>query len=334
MGRRPLAAPEPGGRLAGGRRRAGRRRADLRARSGRRRGRDLAGRAAGDQMGRPLGADGRRGGRRRGGRTRTLGRCAHRLGRGLRRSGRLGGGLLLGRFLGLDRTTEAFTVGLAPHPVGLGVLDRGGMALDPDAERHAQVERFLVRQAELAGKLVDADLLRHRFLRSFFLMWARTGCSARVTILAHLGGPPSRGSRRTELLSQPEHRFWADRGPQSPAEGVPLRRLVEAVGRGCAQPGTAAGKADAVAQLAIGSSHHPHQRLGRGDPPAADARALRRYAEPSSASSFASCAGGLAGASVDPTTAERSATAPGRRRLDPVVGLLGVGVVLVTGHHT
>jgi hypothetical protein len=49
------------------------------------------------------------------------------------------------------------------------------MALDPDAERHTEVEGFLVRQAELTGQLVDADLLRHRFLRSFFLMWARTG---------------------------------------------------------------------------------------------------------------------------------------------------------------
>jgi hypothetical protein len=49
------------------------------------------------------------------------------------------------------------------------------MALDPDAERHAEVERFLVRQAELASQLVDADLLWHRLLRSFFLMWARTG---------------------------------------------------------------------------------------------------------------------------------------------------------------
>jgi len=75
----------------------------------------------------------------------------------------------------LDGATKSLVVGLSAHPVGLGVLDRGGVALDPDAERHTQVEGFLVRQAEFAGQLVDADLLRHRLLRSFFLMWARTG---------------------------------------------------------------------------------------------------------------------------------------------------------------
>jgi hypothetical protein len=113
----------------------------------------------------------------------------------------------------LDRAAQSLAVGLATHPVGLGVLDGGGMALDPDAERHAQVERFLVRQAELAGKLVDADLLRHRFLRSFFLMWARTGYSARVTILAHLRATPSRSSVPMEPLPQSIDRPTGDRGP-------------------------------------------------------------------------------------------------------------------------
>jgi hypothetical protein len=95
----------------------------------------------------------------------------------------------------------------------LGVLDRRGVALDPDAERHAQVEGFLVRQAKLAGKLVDADLLRHRLLRSFFLMWARTGYSARATILAHLGPTPSLRSTLAKLVLQPIHRFGGDGGP-------------------------------------------------------------------------------------------------------------------------
>ena len=78
--------------------------------------------------------------------------------------------LLLGGLLGLDGATKSLAVGLAPDAVGLGVLDRGRVALDPDAQRHAEVEGLLVRQAELTGQLVDAYLLRQGLLRSFLFV--------------------------------------------------------------------------------------------------------------------------------------------------------------------
>jgi hypothetical protein len=51
----------------------------------------------------------------------------------------------------LDGATKTLVVSLAANPVGLSVLDRGGLTLDPDTERHTEVEGFLVRQAELTG---------------------------------------------------------------------------------------------------------------------------------------------------------------------------------------
>jgi hypothetical protein len=44
-------------------------------------------------------------------------------------------------------------------------------------------------------------------------MWARTGYSARATILAHLGAIPSLRSTHTKLLPQPIHRLGGDGGP-------------------------------------------------------------------------------------------------------------------------
>jgi len=82
-------------------------------------------------------------------------------------------GLVLGRFFGLDGTTQALVVGLATDAVGLGILDRRGVTLDPDAQGHAEVECLLVRQSELSCQLVDADLLRQGCLRSFSSFRAR-----------------------------------------------------------------------------------------------------------------------------------------------------------------
>jgi hypothetical protein len=40
------------------------------------------------------------------------------------------------------------------------------MALDPDPQRLAEVERLLVRQAELSSELVDSDFLRQLLVQS------------------------------------------------------------------------------------------------------------------------------------------------------------------------
>jgi hypothetical protein len=72
---------------------------------------------------------------------------------------RLARGALAGRLLRLDLTPQAVAVGLATDAVSLRVLDRRRVALDPDAQREAQVERFLVRETELACKLINPDLL-------------------------------------------------------------------------------------------------------------------------------------------------------------------------------
>jgi hypothetical protein len=59
----------------------------------------------------------------------------------------------------LPVSLQTLALGLSPDAVGLCVLDRRRMALDADPELDAQVERFLVREPQLTGKLVDADLL-------------------------------------------------------------------------------------------------------------------------------------------------------------------------------
>jgi len=50
----------------------------------------------------------------------------------------------------------------SPHPVGLRLDDARRMRLDSDAERDAEIERPLIRQSELLGELVDADLAWQR----------------------------------------------------------------------------------------------------------------------------------------------------------------------------
>jgi hypothetical protein len=64
----------------------------------------------------------------------------------------------------LDLTAKAVGICLAAHTVSLCVLDRGGVALDADAERDGQVDRLFVRHPQLFGQLVDADLLGQDFL--------------------------------------------------------------------------------------------------------------------------------------------------------------------------
>jgi hypothetical protein len=51
----------------------------------------------------------------------------------------------------------------------LGVLDARRVALDPDAEANAEVERLLVGEAQLSCELVDPDLLCQVLLQSFFV---------------------------------------------------------------------------------------------------------------------------------------------------------------------
>jgi hypothetical protein len=47
----------------------------------------------------------------------------------------------------LDGPAQAVGIGLAADAVGLGVLDRGGVALDPDAQRQRELEALLVGEA-------------------------------------------------------------------------------------------------------------------------------------------------------------------------------------------
>jgi hypothetical protein len=62
--------------------------------------------------------------------------------------------------LRLGVSPQSLPLGLPPHPIGLGVLDRGRVGLDPYPEIETEIESFLVREPKLTCKLVDADLLR------------------------------------------------------------------------------------------------------------------------------------------------------------------------------
>jgi hypothetical protein len=70
------------------------------------------------------------------------------------------------------------------------------MALDPDPQGFAEVERLLVGQAELASELVDTDLLRQLLVQSSLGSYC-----PRVLILPHPLPIPGL-SRLGECLSQ------------------------------------------------------------------------------------------------------------------------------------
>jgi hypothetical protein len=59
-------------------------------------------------------------------------------------------GRLLRRLLRLNVALQALALCLATDAVGLCVLDARRVALDPDPERAAQIERLLVGEPELA----------------------------------------------------------------------------------------------------------------------------------------------------------------------------------------
>jgi len=93
--------------------------------------------------------------------------------------------------------SQPLGVGLAADAIGLRVLDRGGVALHPDTQGYAEVQRLFVGEPELTGELVDPDLLRHQLLGSFFLsaFYVLAGLSiwwglfvgvVRTPILAHM----------------------------------------------------------------------------------------------------------------------------------------------------
>jgi hypothetical protein len=64
------------------------------------------------------------------------------------------------------------------------------MTLDAHPERDAEVERFLVGQPELSAKLVDADLLRQRAVRSSLQGARGEYCGHRRGLISsHIDGP-------------------------------------------------------------------------------------------------------------------------------------------------
>jgi hypothetical protein len=85
-------------------------------------------------------------GRRRHGTGPLAGRRARRALGHAGPSGSRGRGGRRGRLLGLDSTSQPFTVGLAPGAVGLCVFDRRRVTLHTDPEVDANVQGFLVGQ--------------------------------------------------------------------------------------------------------------------------------------------------------------------------------------------
>ena len=123
--------------------------------------------------------------------------------------------------VGLDRAAQALGVGLAADAVGLGVLNGGRVALDPDPEGKGQLQPLLVGEAELFGQLIDADLLRQVVL--FVLDLSRGKASTQPPILAHQvrGAPtPHPGVHTTAAGSR---RRWTPRRPVQSRAGAPLR---------------------------------------------------------------------------------------------------------------
>lgn len=79
-------------------------------------------------------------------------------------------GLLL--LLGLLFADQAFAFGLPADPVGLGILDAGGVALDTDAKRDAEIECLFVGEPKLFRELMDPDLLRRQAVPQPFVCGA------------------------------------------------------------------------------------------------------------------------------------------------------------------
>ena len=251
---RPLGAPgasgdaggaAAGGAPAGGRGRRWRRRCRCRCR--RCRGRGAGGGCWGRGRGRPRcrGGGGCRtrclGGRTRRGRR---GGTAARDQAGPRRRLSVGGhggcgsllrdrllhrGALFGSgLLWLDRPTQSVRVGLAPDPVGLGVLNGRRVALHPNAQRQAQVEGLFVGQPELTAEFVDADLLCQLFLLVVVPAPFRAGSGSLSSHIAlqilHPGAVPCarRRARRPwsqrENVAQPPDRLTGDLPAQRPGE--------------------------------------------------------------------------------------------------------------------
>jgi hypothetical protein len=62
----------------------------------------------------------------------------------------------------LLRTADAELIGLAPHAVGLRLLDAGGVALHPDAELVTEVKELLVGEPQFLRQFVDSWVLGQR----------------------------------------------------------------------------------------------------------------------------------------------------------------------------
>ncbi len=191
------------------------------------------------------------------------GGCSRLLGSGTlgRRSGRAARCRVLRRapfssrrlfgLLGLPLATQALAVRLATHPVGLSVLDGRRVALHSDPEGHAEVERLLVAQTELAGELVHADLLRHRLLRSFCSVTCRAMEATRYTILAHCDPTLASRTPPAELHGQSGRRTSRGHASQRPVERPSPLGEIKARPATATQPRAATRASLARHQLAI-----------------------------------------------------------------------------------
>lgn len=77
---------------------------------------------------------------------------------------------------------QPFALGTAPHPVCLGFHHTRRVALHPDSERVAEIERLLVGKTELSCELVQPNLcgqVLSQPLRS--VNWATRAASPRDT---------------------------------------------------------------------------------------------------------------------------------------------------------
>ncbi len=126
--------------------------------------------------------------------------------------------------LGRRGPPEALAISLAPDAVGLGVLDARGVALDPDPQRLAEVERLLVRQTELTSELVDTDLLRQLLVQSSLDSYC-----PRVLILPH--PPVIPGLSRADRSCMPsvplEAAASASRNRSTASRSTGARRALE-----------------------------------------------------------------------------------------------------------